>query len=115
MNMIQMKAFLWKKSISVIVSDRSKARFLRCSGQLEPYGSLPAVGVARHADGAEAAIAEVIGHGVIGGRAVVRQNRRAVGSRVSIHMHRRIGGIGIVIDIIAAGTGIAAERAGTER
>lgn len=75
---------------------------------------LPTGRVARNTDRPVTAIAQIIGQGVVGRRAVIRENRRAVSTRVAVHMHGGIRGVGIAIHIIATGArvaGIATERA----
>ena len=63
-----------------------------------------------------AAIAQVVGDGVVGGRAVVRHHVGPVVSGVAAHAHGRSSGVGVAIDVAgtsgAVATGIAAHRAG---
>ena len=68
--------------------------------------------VARHADGAVTAIAEVVGHGVVGGCSDVRGHVCAGAPVVPAHVHRGVSGVRVAINVIAAGTGVAGITAG---
>src|SRR5258708_6660978 len=68
--------------------------------------------VARHPDRAVAAITEIVGHSVVRYGTDIRLDVGAVSPEVAVHVHRRVGGIRIAIHVIAARTGIAAERTG---
>jgi uncharacterized protein (DUF433 family) len=67
------------------------------------------VRIARHADRAVAAVAEVVGHGVVGRCAHVRENISTAASVVTVHMDGWGSGVGIAIDVAGAGT--ATQRA----
>src|ERR1035437_7039680 len=75
------------------------------------HAGLPAVGRLGHAGGAVAAVAEVVGHGPVGGGADVRRHVGAGATVVSAHVNRGVGGVGVAIDV--TGTGAIAAPHGT--
>ena len=75
------------------------------------WHSLSAVGGFGHADGAVTAIAEVVGHGRVGGGADVGRNIGAGAAVVAAHVDRGRSGIWVAIDV--TGTGAVAAPHGT--
>ena len=61
--------------------------------------ALPPRRIPRHPDGAVAAVAEVVGHGRVGGGADVRPDVRAGAAGVAAHVYGRVSGVGVSIDI----------------
>src|SRR2546425_1283085 len=70
----------------------------------------PAGRVLWHADGAEAAVAEVVRHRVVGGRAVVRRHERSIVPKVAVHAHGGISRVGVAIDISVGGIVVRRHR-----
>jgi hypothetical protein len=66
--------------------------------------------VPRHTDGAEAAVAEVVGHGVVGSGADVGQDVGTVRTVVVAHAHRGGGGVGVLVFVEGAGAAAVAAQ-----